>query len=166
MISLSTYTAIHVAISLIGLVSGFVVLAGLLNGKRLDVWTAVFLVSTLATSLTGFGFPFQEILPSHIVGAVSVVLLALAIVARYRQEMEGGWRAVYVITAVTSLYLNVFVLIVQLFLKIPMLKDLAPTQSEPPFFIAQGLALVVFVWLGYQATVRFGDEVRTRMTAA
>jgi hypothetical protein len=166
MISLSTYTAIHVAISLIGLASGFVVLAGLLNGKRLDVWTAVFLVSTLATSLTGFGFPFQEILPSHIVGAVSVVLLALAIVARYRQEMEGGWRAVYVITAVTSLYLNVFVLIVQLFLKIPMLKDLAPTQSEPPFFIAQGLTLVVFVWLGYQATVRFGDEVRTRMTAA
>jgi len=166
MISLTTYTAIHVAISLIGLASGFVMLAGLLNGKRLDVWTAVFLVSTLATSLTGFGFPFEQVLPSHVVGAVSVVLLAIAIVARYRQQMEGGWRAIYVITAVTSLYLNVFVLIVQLFLKVPMLRDLAPTQSETPFLIAQGLAFVVFLWLGYQAIVRFGDEVRTRMTAA
>jgi hypothetical protein len=166
MISLSTFTAIHVAISLLGLASGFVVLWGLLNGKRLEGWTVAFLVTTVATSLTGFGFPFQQFLPSHAVGILSLVVLALAIVARYRQQLEGGWRSVYVITAVMALYFNVFVLIVQLFLKVPVLNALAPTQSEQPFLIAQGLALIVFAWLGYRALVHFAVEPARRTTVA
>ena len=152
---MTTFTIIHVVISLVGIATGLVVAAGLLNAKRLDGWTILFLVSTIATSLTGFGFPFERLLPSHIIGAISLVVLAAALYARYVRLMAGGWRSIYVVTAVAALYLNVFVLVVQLFLKVPALNALAPTQSEPPFAIAQSLVLLVFVALG-AAVKRFG----------
>src|SRR6266480_5915867 len=129
----STYTLIHVLISLVGIVSGLVVVFGLLGGKRLDGWTALFLATTVATSVTGFGFPFDHLLPSHKVGIVSLLVLPVAIAARYGFHLAGAWRRIYVITAAVALYLNVFVLVVQLFLKVPALKAIAPTQKEPPF---------------------------------
>ena len=155
---MAAHTLIHVVISLIGIVTGLVVLAGLLSGKRLDSWTAVFLLTTTATSLTGFGFPFEQLLPSHIVGAISLVVLAVAILARYAYRMAGAWRTAYVVTAVTALYLNVFVLVVQTFQKVPALAALAPTQSEPPFAIAQLIVLVLFLVLGYRAVVSFRER--------
>jgi hypothetical protein len=154
---MTTYTIFHVVLSLIGIASGLVVLAGLISAKRLDGWTWVFLASTVATSVTGYGFPFVHLLPSHIVGAISLVVLAVAIYARYARHLAGAWRPTYVVTAVTALYLNVFVLVVQLFLKVPVLTAMAPTQSEPPFLVAQIVALVVFVWLGVVARSRFRE---------
>ncbi|HJX93018.1 MAG TPA: hypothetical protein VJ372_21160 [Pyrinomonadaceae bacterium] len=130
-------------------------MAGLFNAKRLDRWTAVFLVSTLATSVTGFLFPFHGVTPGIIVGIISVVLLAGAIIARYFGGLLGGWRLLYVVTAMIALYLNVFVLIAQLFQKVPSLKALAPTQTEPPFLIAQVSTLVIFVALTITAAIKF-----------
>ena len=151
----STFTAVHVVISLVGILSGLVVLFGLIAGRRFDGWTALFLVTTVATSVTGFGFPFDHLLPSDKVGILSLVLLVIAILARYAFHLSGGWRAAYVITAVVALYLNVFVLVVQLFEKVPALKALAPTQKEPPFGIAQGVVLLIFVVLTVMAVRRF-----------
>lgn len=153
--SIETFTLVHVVISLVGIGSGFVVLFGMLSGKRLDAWTALFLATTVLTSVTGFGFPFDQLLPSHKVGIISLVVLALAITARYSLHMAGAWRRVYVITAVIALYLNTFVLVVQSFLKVPALRAMAPTQAEPPFAMAQGLVLLVFVVLGTLAAKRF-----------
>jgi len=152
---LATYTLFHVVISLVGIVSGLIVLFGLLTERRLDRWTLVFLATTVATSVTGFGFPFQRFLPSHAVGIVSLIALSLAIYGRYPRRLAGAWRRVFVIGAVLSLYLNVFVLVVQLFLKVPALNALAPTQSEPPFQLTQLVALAVFAALGAAAVVRF-----------
>src|SRR6266480_1652232 len=115
----STFTLVHVMISLVGIVSGFVVVFGLLTGKRLDRWTALFLTTTVLTSVTGFGFPFDQLLPSHKVGIISLVALAIAIVARYALHLTGAWRRTYVISAALALYLNVFVLVVQSFEKAP-----------------------------------------------
>ena len=151
---MDTYTFVHVVISLIAIGSGLVVLGGLLVGKWLDGWTALFLLSTVATSLTGFGFPFDHLLPSHIVGIISLVALAAAAAARYGFHLAGRWRWIYVAGAVISLYFNVFVLIVQLFLKVPGIHALAPTQTEPPFAIVQGAVLVLFVVLGIVAAIR------------
>ncbi|HVT58204.1 MAG TPA: hypothetical protein VHR45_07375 [Thermoanaerobaculia bacterium] len=151
-------TIAHVALSLVGIFSGFVVLFGLLTSRRLDGWTAVFLGSTAATTVTGFFFPFHKFLPSHGAGIVSGLALAVAILARYGHHLEGAWRRTYTITAVIALYLNVFVLIVQLFLKVPALKAMAPTQTEPPFKVTQLVFLVLFVALGIFATVRFRNE--------
>jgi hypothetical protein len=162
------FTIIHVLLSLVGIITGLVVLAGLLTAKRLDSWTIVFLASTLATSLTGFGFPFERLLPSHIVGAISMVVLAAAIYSRYVGLMAGRWRSIYVVTAVAALYLNVFVLVVQLFLKVPALNALAPTQSEPPFAVAQTIVLLIFAALGVAAVKRFrmnGGRVRGAASA-
>jgi hypothetical protein len=152
---LALFTSIHVALSLIGIASGVVVAQGLLKSKRRDGWTLTFLVTTLATSVTGYGFPVDHVLPSHIVGGVSIVVLALAIVARYTYRLVGRSRVVYVIGAVVGLYLNVFVLIAQLFLKVPALEALAPTESEPPFAAAQLVNLVCFVILGIAAAKKF-----------
>src|SRR5258706_10339944 len=157
-LSLSTFTLVHVVLSLVGIGSGFVVLYGLLVGKRLDGWTALFLVTTVATSATGFGFPFDHLLPSHKVGIVSLLVLAMAIVARYLLHLAGAWRRVYVISAVMALYLNAFVGVVQALVKVPALNALAPTQSEPPFAVAQGLVLLVFAALGSVAAIRFRPE--------
>ena len=131
---------------------------GLLTGKRLDGWAALFLASTVATSLTGFGFPFCELLPSHVVGAISLVVRAIAIPARYAFHLAGAWRWIYAIGAVLALYLNVFVGVVQAFLKVPALKALAPTQKEPPFLVAQLVVLLVFVGLTILAAKRFHTE--------
>ena len=153
--STETYTLIHVIISLIGIGSGLVVVFGLLGSKRLDGWTALFLVTTVATSVTGFFFPFHKFTPAIGVGIISLVLLALAILARYVFHLAGGWRRTYVISSVIALYLNVFVLIVQLFEKVPALNALAPTQSEPPFKITQVVVMAVFVVLGILAVRGF-----------
>jgi len=155
---MSTFTAVHVLISLIGIVSGFVVVFGLLVSKRLGGWTAVFLVSTVLTSVTGFFFPFHGFLPSHAVGILSLIVLAIAIFARYGRHLAGAWRRIYVVAAVIALYFNTFVLIVQLFQKVPALKAMAPTQSEAPFKVTQLLALALFVLVGIFATIKFRDE--------
>jgi len=155
---LSAFTFLHVLISLVGIGSGFVVVYGLLASKRLDGWTATFLWTTVATSVTGFMFPVHRFMPSHVFGILSLIALTFAILARYRHRLAGGWRATYVITAVVSLYLNVFVLIVQLFEKVPALKAIAPTQSEPPFQIAQLCALLLFTAIAIRATMTFHSE--------
>jgi hypothetical protein len=151
----TTLLGFHVVVSLVGIATGLIVLAGLIANKRLEGWTLIFLATTLATSVTGFLFPIQQILPSHIVGAISIVVLALAIVAKYGRHLEGPWRWIYVVTAVTALYLNVFVLVVQLFLKVEALAILAPTQQDPPFIIAQTVVLVLFVLTGIVSALRF-----------
>ena len=159
---MTTFTFVHVLLSLIGIFSGFVVVFGLLVAKRLDGWTTLFLASTVLTSVTGFLFPFHGFLPSHGVGILSMLALAIAIFARYGRQLAGAWRWTYAITAVITLYLNVFVLIVQLFRKVPALKAIAPTQSEPPFKATQLAALVLFLALGSFAAIRFrNDEPRT-----
>jgi hypothetical protein len=163
---LRAFTIVHVVISLIGIGSGFVVVFGLLTAKRLDGWTTVFLASTLATSLTGFGFPFDHFLPSHAVGLLSIVVIAVAILARSRFHLAGKWRAIYVIGAVVALYFNVFVLIVQAFQKVPALKAMAPTQSEPPFQLVQLVALALFVALGIAGVIRFHPEAVGTVPAA
>jgi hypothetical protein len=152
---MTTQVLIHVLISLAGIFSGFIVLLGLLTARAFDRWTAIFLTSTVATSLTGFVLPADRLLPSHIVGIISMVVLAVAIFARYGRELGGGWRTAYVVSAVLAFYLNVFVGIVQAFLKVPALKALAPTQSEPPFAVTQGLVLLVFVALAAVAVIKF-----------
>jgi hypothetical protein len=152
---LSTFTQVHVVISLIAIVAGLIVVFGLLTAKRLDRWTALFLLATVATSVTGFFFPFHGFTPAIVVGIVSMVVLALAILARYGRKLAGAWRWIYVVTAMIALYLNVFVLIVQLFQKVPALKALAPTQFEPPFQITQLVSLVLFIVLTILAVRRF-----------
>jgi hypothetical protein len=117
--------------------------------------TAIFLITTVATNVTGFGFPFYKLLPSHVIGAISPVVLAIAIIARYARHLDGAWRRTYVVCPVIALYFNVFVLIVQLFEKVPALRALAPTQSEPPFLLAQVLVMVLFIVLGIFAAKGF-----------
>ncbi len=156
--NLSTYTIVHVAISLLAIASGFVVVFGLIAGRRLDLGTAFFLATTVLTSVTGFGFPIHGFTPGIGLGIVSLVVLAVALYARYGRRMAGIWRPVYVITAVVALYLNFLVLIVQSFQKVPALKALAPTQSEPPFLIAQVVAMVAFIALGFLAVTRFRER--------
>jgi hypothetical protein len=154
----TTLTLVHVLLSLMGIFAGFFVVLGLLSSKRLDGWTALFLASTLATSVTGFFFPFHGITPADVFGVLSLIALPIAMYARYGRKLAGGWRLAYVITAMIALYLNVFVLIAQLFDKVPALKALAPTKSEPPFKVAQLVALVLFVVLTIAAAKRFHDE--------
>lgn len=153
--STATFTLFHVVLSLIGIGSGLIVLFGLIAGKRRDILTAIFLITTVATSVTGFAFPFTHLLPSHKTGIISLIVLAIAIPARYIFHMAGAWRKTYVITASIALYLNFFVLIVQLFLKVPALHALAPKGSEPPFLITQLFFLVVFAVLTIFAAIRF-----------
>jgi hypothetical protein len=155
---LKTFTLVHVVISLVGIASGFVVMFGLLAAKRLDGWTALFLATTVATSVTGFGFPSTHFAAPHWVGVISLIVLAVAILARYVLHLTGAWRWVYVVGAVLALYLNVFVGIVQAFQKIPVLKAMAPTQSEPPFLLTQLIVLALFIALAIVAAVRFRIE--------
>ncbi|MFO0898321.1 MAG: hypothetical protein U0836_12935 [Pirellulales bacterium] len=152
---LAVVTLVHVVISVVALGAGGYVLYGLLRNERLDRATALFLATTVATSATGFLFPFQRWLPSHTLAVISLVALGVAIYARYGRPFVGGWVKAYVATAVLSLYLNVFVLVVQAFLKVPALKALAPKQNEPPFVVAQLIVLAVFLGLGALAFKRF-----------
>ena len=157
--SLQTFTLIHVIISLAAIASGILVLYGLLTSKRLDGWTAVFLVATALTSLTGFLFPFMGMTPAIKLGIISLVVLAITIVTRY--PLHLAWRKTYVITACALLYFNVFVLVVQSFEKVPQLKAIAPTQKEPPFEVAQIFVLALFLVLTTLAVKRFRVEGMT-----
>jgi hypothetical protein len=127
MLGMTTFTFVHVVLSLIGIASGLIVLLGMLTAKRMDGMMGLFLSTTLLTSLTGFLFPFHKFMPSYVIGTISVILLAVALLARYGRKLAGGWNRTYVITAVFALYLNVFVLIAQLFMKVSALNMLAPT---------------------------------------
>jgi hypothetical protein len=155
--SLSAFTLLHVIISLIAIVSGIIVLFGLLGSRRMPGMTAIFLLFTILTSATGFLFPFDQLLPSHMIGILSLVLLAIACVALYGMKLSGAWRWIYVLTAMVSLYFNVFVLVVQGFLKVGPLHALAPSvpPSGPPFAILQGILLVFFVIVMIGAVRRF-----------
>jgi hypothetical protein len=155
---LSPFTLFHVALSLVGILSGFVVVGGFLTAKRSNGWTALFLTTTVLTSVTGFLFPFHRFLPSHAVGIVSLLVLAVTIPALYVFHLAGPWRRTYVIGSVIALYLNVFVLIAQFFMKVPALKALAPTQSEPPFLGTQVVVMLIFVVTGVLAAKRFPAE--------
>ena len=152
---MSTYTLVHVLISLAAIVSGLVVLWGLLKSERMDGMTMVFLVMTAATNFTGFGFPFNGVTPGIKLGIISSVVLVIALLARYAFHLRGAWRWIYAVSAVALLYFNVFVLIAQLFQKLPALHALAPTGSEPPFAIAQGVVLVLFLVAMVMAGRRF-----------
>ena len=155
--SLSTFTMVHVVISLIGIVSGLVVLSGLFGSNRMPGLTALFLVTTILTSATGFLFPFEKLLPSHMIGILSLVLLLIACIALYATKLSGAWRWIHVVTAMAALYLNVFVLVIQSFLKIGPLHALAPSvpPSEPPFAVAEGVVLVFFIIVIIGAVRRF-----------
>jgi hypothetical protein len=153
--SLQTFTLVHVVLSLIAIVTGFVVVIGMIDGKGLPAWTALFLVTTVLTSVTGFLFPFGGLTPGIVVGIISSVLLIIALFALYIRHLTHAWRWIYTVTAIAALYLNVFVSIVQSFQKISFLQALAPTQSEPPFLITQGIALGVVFVLGILAVMRF-----------
>ncbi|MGM4916495.1 hypothetical protein [Tardiphaga sp. 813_E8_N1_3] len=155
--SLATFTLLHVVISLIGIVAGLVAMVGLLKSKPMPGWTGLFLLTTILTSVTGFFFPVEKLLPSHVIGIISLVLLAVACLALYGQKLAGPWRWIYVLTAMISLYFNVFVLVIQSFLKVPPLHALAPSvpPSEPPFAIVQGIVLVFFVVTTFLAIKKF-----------
>ena len=155
---LAVFTLFHVALSVVGIVAGFVVVFGLISAKQSKTWTGTFLVTTTATSVTGFLFPFHKFLPSHAVGILSLVVLTAVIYALYGKHLSGGWRQAYAVNAMIALYLNVFVLIAQLFMKVPALKALAPTQTETPFKEAQLVALVAFVVLTILAAIKFRSE--------
>jgi hypothetical protein len=160
---LHVYTIIHTLISLVGIFAGFVVLFGLLAAKRLDGWTKWFFITTVLTSVTGFGFPVHHFMPSHGVGVISLLVLAVAIYARCRRELAGAWRWIYVVGAMMALYLNVFVGVVQAFQKVPALQALAPTQTELPFKSAQLIVLALFVVLTIVAAIRFRDRMTYRV---
>ena len=158
--SLSTFVTVHVIISLVGIVAGIIVMFGLLTSSRMPGLTAIFLLFTILTSATGFLIPpllSEKLLPSHIIGILSLVLLAMACVALYGMKLSGAWRWIYAVTALLSLYFNVFVLVIQSFLKVPALHALAPSvpPSEPPFAIVQGIVLVFFVIVIIGAVRRF-----------
>ena len=160
--SLSNFTMLHVVISLLAIACGIVVLLGMLAGKPFDSLTTTFLVTTILTSATGFFFPSTQLLPSHILGVISLIVLAIALVGYFYYELAGNWRWIYIASATVALYLNVFVAIVQAFLKIPALRAMAPTQTEPPFLILQGAALAVFVILGAYAVKTFHPSLHRR----
>jgi uncharacterized membrane protein SirB2 len=154
-LSVPTFTLVHVILSLAGILSGLLVLVGMLGAKRRSGWTALFLATTMATSVSGFFFPSGTFGPAHIVGVLSLVVLAVALVTRYVSRLAGASRWIYVIAALLALYLNVFVGIVQAFQKLAFLQALAPTESEPPYLYTQLAALAIFIVLGIVAVIRF-----------
>ena len=153
--STETFTRVHVLISLAGIATGLIVVFGMVAGKRLDGWSVVFLLTTAATSIIGFGFPFEHLSPAHTLGIVSLVVLVVVVYARYARHLAGRWRRIYVIGVAIALYLNVFVGVVQAFMKVPGLAALAPHRNEPPFLIAQLIVLLLFVVLTIVAARRF-----------
>jgi len=157
-LGMTSLTFVHVVISLVGIFSGLFVVLGLLRNDRLDHMTALFLATTTATSITGFFFPFHGITPGGVIGIISLIVLAVSVFARYSRHLAGGWRRTYVISAALALYLNVFVLVVQLFEKVPSLRVLAPTQSETPFKITQLIVMAVFIALGIFAVKGFHEQ--------
>jgi hypothetical protein len=164
--SLSTFTLVHVVLSLVGIFAGAIVLFGMFASKRLEGWTALFLATTVSTSATGFPFPRDQILPSHIVGVISLVVLAIAIFAFYSRQLQGSWRWIYVASAIVALYLNVFVAVAQAFQKISFLSALAPTQSAPVFIVAQLVVMGAFIVAGVVAARSFHPQASTPMLSA
>ena len=158
--SLGTFTFLHVVISLVGIMTGLIVVAMMLQNGPIAGWSGSFLTTTILTSVTGFFFPLTAIGPPHIVGAISLVVLAVALFALYGRKLAGPWRVVYVVAAVLALYLNVFVGVVQSFAKVTYLNKLAPTGSEPPFGVAQVIVLILFVVIGFLATRRYHPALR------
>ena len=158
--STATFTLLHVLISLVGIGSGFIVIFGMLAGKRLEAWTKFFLATTVLTSLTGFLFPIKGVTPGIVVGILSLIVLAIAIIARYGRYMSGAWRWIYIVTSVLALYFNTFVLVVQSFEKVAALKALAPTQKEPPFLVAQLAVLALLIVLTTLSVKRFHPEAK------
>jgi hypothetical protein len=155
-LSIGAFTLLHVVITLIAIGSGLIVVGGLFASNRLPGTTALFLFTTVLTSVTGFLFPIHGFTPALGFGIISCVILAIALFAYYGKGLTGAWRWIYVVTAIVSLYFNVFVLVIQSFIKVAALNALAPTQSnEPAFVIAQALVLALFVLMGIIATVRF-----------
>lgn len=152
---LGAFTAFHVLLSLVGIGTGFIAIFGLIAGRWLNLWVQVFLWTTILTSVTGFFFPFKGITPGIILGIISLAVLAISVFALRGKKLAGGWRSAFVITAVVAQWLNFFVLIAQLFEKVPALHQLAPTNSEGPFKIAQLTALILFLVLGFLATKNF-----------
>ncbi len=153
--SLPWFTLFHTFLSVIGIVAGLIVVGGFMAGRKFNGWTGLFLWTTLLTNITGFFFPFTRLLPSYFLGAISLVLLPLAFFALYGKKLDGGWRKVFVLTSVISLYFNCFVLIAQLFAKVPAMVVLAPTQKEAPFGLTQVLLLAVFWVMGRAAWRNF-----------
>jgi hypothetical protein len=156
--STPTFTLLHVVLSLIGIAAGIIVAGAMLSAKTVNGWTALFLATTVLTSITGYFFPVDRILPSHIVGGISLVVLAIAIAALYGYRLARSWRWIYVVTALLALYLNVFVLVAQAFQKIAFLNALAPRQSDPAFMVSQLVVLIIFVLLGVGALRSFHPE--------
>lgn len=155
---MTPFTFFHVLLSLAGILTGFIAVFGMIAGKRLDGWNGIFLLTTALTSITGFFFPFHGVTPGIKVGVISLVVLAVAIPARYVKQLAGAWRKIYTVTASIALYLNVFVLIAQLFMKVPPLRALAPTGSEPPFLISQVFVMAIFIVLTIAAAIKFHPE--------
>jgi len=156
---ITTLTLVHTVISIVGIAAGLVVVGGLIAGVRIDGWTGIFLVTTALTSITGFFFPLTPLLPSHWIGIISLLILPFVIAARYWKHLRGAWRGIYVVGTVLVLYLNFFILLVQLFRRIPALIVAAPKQTEPPFVLTQLLVLALFAWLGFAAFRRFRPQV-------
>jgi len=155
---ISIYTLIHVVLSLIGIFSGAIVVLGMLNAKMLEGWTALFLATTVLTSMTGFYFPSPMFGPPHAVGIISLTVLALVLLALYAYRLAGPWRWIYVMGVILALYLNVFVGVAQAFQKLTFLRSLAPTQTELPFFITQLVVMVIFIMIGTLAVRSFHPE--------
>ena len=156
---ITTFTLIHTLISLVAITAGLVVMGGLMAERRLDGWIGVFLVTTALTSITGFGFPFTGLITSHYIGVISLLVLLPVIYARYRKHLIGGWRGVFVVGTALTLYLNFFVLVVQLFRRVPALLVSAPTQTEPPFVVTQILVLALFGNLSVAAFRKFPQQM-------
>lgn len=155
-LSTPLFTQIHVAICLIAIISGLLVALLMIAGRNLSILTSLFLITTVLTSVTGFFFPFHGVTPGIVVGIISLIVLLFTLIAYYSKHLAGGWRRVYVITAIFALYLNCFVLVAQMFQKIPSLHALAPTGTEGPFKITQATVLVLFLVIGFLANRKFG----------
>ena len=157
--SVARFTQLHVAISLIGILAGFVVIFGMMAAKRLPGMTALFLIATILTSVTGFLFPYHGVTPGIVIGILSLVVLLLALIAYYGGHLAGGWRGTWVVTATVAQFFNFFVLVVQSFEKVPALHALAPTGKETPLKVAQMLTLILFLILGIAAYRKFRPAV-------
>lgn len=159
--AVTVLTVGHVAVSLVGLLAGFLVLGAFLGGMASRSQTALFLVATITTNVSGFLFPVQHVTPAHVLGVISLAILSVAVYAYYRQNRSTAWRTAYVVSTVLAQYLNFFVLVVQLFLKVPALKAIAPTQTEPAFAISQLVTLAAFTFVGILSVVRSRQQSNT-----
>ena len=154
MAGFDTFTTVHTILSLIWLVAGVPVVAGLIHSRMSNAWTIIFLVTGILTCVTGFFFT-SPFMPSHVVGILSLIVLLLAVLGLYVFRLAGAWRWIYAVSMVVALYFDAFVAVAQLFMKVPVFHALAPTQSESPFAIAQTIVLLIFAWLIYAAVKKF-----------